>query len=333
MRPDQLLPDLEAQGLLSAEQAAALAAYERTRPFSVHYELRAILYFGIVLLSGGLGVLVYQHIDQIGHGVVVGFIALVMLACFAYAARHRPPFTWGEAPRAGLLPDYLLLLGCLTFLILEGYLQYQYNLFGTRYGLATILPALLFFPLAYAFDHRGVLTLALTALAAWVGVSTTPRSIFTEGDFSSLSAAGPLSMGLGVLLIATGLGSERWSRKPHFAFTYLTMGSNLALLTASSLLFSGYSYQLTSPLLLVLLIFVLSAFLVWYARRTQSYLFLLLGILYSYAALTYLFFTLVVAPHLDSEFVMLALCYFVASGIGVLMLFLNIRKILRISGN
>ena len=55
--PDHHLADIVARGLLLPEQAAAIAA-EAKRPFSVHYELRAVLYLGITLLAGGLGVLV-----------------------------------------------------------------------------------------------------------------------------------------------------------------------------------------------------------------------------------------------------------------------------------
>lgn len=332
MPADHLIPDLEAQGLLTPAQAAALTHYERTRPFSVHYELRAMLYFGITLLAGGLGVLVYQNIEHIGHGVIVGFISLVMLACFAYAARHRQPFTWGEAPRAGLLPDYLLLLGCLTFLILEGYLQYQYNLFGTRYGLVTILPAVLFAGLAYAFDHRGVLAMAVTALASWVGVSVAPLSAFTDDNFfrSSLGTAG-LLLGLG--LVGAGLLSEYLRRKPHFAFTYLSLGSNLALLAATVMMFAADESLVLSPLPAALLILVLSCFLVWYARRTHSYLFLLLGICYSYVVLTYGFFQLIDKSNANEGLFFLVLLYFAASAVGVVLLFVNLKKLLGIHGN
>ena len=79
--------------------------------------------------------------------------------------------------------DVVLLLGCLLFLALEGYLQYQYEVFGTSYGLAVIIPAVLFFFLAYRYDHQGVLSLAITALASWVGLSATPSKLLVEMIF------------------------------------------------------------------------------------------------------------------------------------------------------
>jgi len=322
----RILTDLEAQGLLPPAQTKAIVEFEQNRPFSIHYELRALLYFGITLLAGGLGVLVYQNIDHIGHGVVVGFIALVVAACFWFAARHRQPFTWGEAPKASLLPDYALLLGCLTFLVLEGYLQYQYNLFGNRYGLVTVLPAALFLWLAYLFDHRGVLSMGLTALGTWVGVNVAPLSAFSDESFLRYGL-GEAALGLGVVLMAAGLLSEYRNLKRHFAFTYLSLGSNVALLAATAILLGGTAAHLPSWLM-VPLIFTLSGFLFWYARRTQSYLFLLMGVVYSYIVLTYLLIRL--ADDSSGAWELLIMFYFPLSAIGAVLLFVNIKKILRI---
>lgn len=323
----RLLAELEAAGHLPPAQAAAIAEDERTRPFSLHYELRMLLYLGITLLAGGVGVLIYQHIDSLGHGVIIGAIALAMSASFAYAGRHRLAFTWGEAPRPSVAADYLLVLGCLLFLVLEGYLQVQYELFGTRYGLATVLPAGLFFGLAYRFDHRGVLSMAITALAAWVGVSVAPLDVFRQALLwhSALSFPGLL---LGLVLVAAGLGSEFLDRKRHFAFTYLSLGSNVALLAALSLLFATEGRYSLPWLLLVL---VLSAGLVWYARRAQSYLFLLMSVAYSYVAITYSIVRLLASGHSSDWVTPMLVFYLPLTLVGIVLLFLNSKKILRLA--
>jgi len=49
--PDPYLLDLQAQGLLPPAQAAAIAAADQARPFSLHYELRALLYLGTTLMG------------------------------------------------------------------------------------------------------------------------------------------------------------------------------------------------------------------------------------------------------------------------------------------
>ena len=321
-----LLPDLTAAGLVSPAQAAAIAAAERTRPFSLHYELRTLLYVGVTLLAGGLGALVYQHLDSLGHGVIIAGIALAMSAAFAYAERHRAAFTWGEAPRTSIAADYLLLLSCLLFLVLEGYLQAQYQLFGTRYGLPTVLPALLFLGLAYRFDHRGVLSLAITALAAWVGVSVAPLAVFGRDSWLGGALSIPaLLLGLG--LVAAGLLSEFLDRKRHFAFTYLGLGSNVALLAATWVLF--HTKEVVSlPLLLIL---GLSAGLVWHARRTQSYLFLVLSVAYSYVAITYGLVMLLAQSHSTAWVTPMLVLYLPLTLMGIVFLFINIKRILRLA--
>ena len=323
----RLLARLVADGPLPPAQADAIAADERTRPFSLHYELRALLYLGSVLLVGGLGVLIYKNRDSLGQEAITALIALLMVASFAYAARHRPAFTWGEAPRTSIAADYLLLLGCLLFLVLEGYVQYAYGVFGTRYGLATLLPAALFFALAYRYDHRGVLSMAVTALAAWVGVSVAPLAMFQHPDYLQAVLSRP-ALGLGVALVAAGLASERWQRKAHFAYTYLLLGSNLALLSATSLFFERTGLAAVSCWLLVLGI---CAGLVWYARRTQSYLFLLLGVFYGYVVGTAGLYRLSEGLGMEELLFSFGTLYFPLTLGALVLFFIKIKKILRLT--
>jgi hypothetical protein len=326
MLSDQLLEDLQTAGLLPPEQAAAISHDERSRPFSLHQELRAALYLGITLLTGGLGVLLYQHLDELGHGVIIGSMVLLMLAGFGYALRHRQPFTWAQIVPVSFVPDYALLLGCLLFLALETYLQVQFNVFRSRYGLVTLLPAVLFFPLAYRFDHRGVLAMGITALASWIGVSIAPVSAFTDNNFLT-SQLGGAAVLLGLLLVGVGLDADFNKRKAHFAFTYISLGANLALIAATAALFGFYPQPFLPKLLVVPLLLALSGGLIWYARRSQSYVFLLMGALYGYITVTYLFFTMLNFRHGDAG-ALLVMLYFSLSAAGVILLFMHGKKFL-----
>jgi hypothetical protein len=322
------LADLQRRGLLPPEQAATIAAAEAAQPFSLHYELRALLYLGITLLAGGLGVLVYQNIDSIGHGVIIAVVAVLMAACFGYAARHRAPFTWGVAPKTSVGADYLLLLGCLLFVVLEGYAQYQYGIFGSRYGLATAVPALVFLPLAYWFDHRGVLAMGLTALAAWAGLTVAPLAVLTENDFWNARIRSA-AVGLGLLLMVTGFLSEYRGRKAHFAFTYLLLGSNLALAAlATSAIELAFHEQPAASGGTALVMLALCAGLFWYARRTHSYWFAVLAAGYAYCAgacLLGLFIML-----LPDFLIMLALTVLLPlSALAVVLFFVKLKKIMR----
>ena len=325
---DPYLLDLQARGLLPPAQAATIAATDQARPFSLHYELRALLYLGITLLAGGLGVLVYQNLDTIGHQVIIGAIAGLVAACFAYAARHRAPFTWGIAPKTSVGADYLLILGCLLFVVLEGYLQYQYQLFGSRYGLATAVPALVFLPLAYWFDHRGVLAMGLTALASWVGLTVAPLAVLTENEFWNDDLRGA-AIGLGLGLMGAGFYSEQRGRKAHFAFTYLLLGSNLALAAlATSLVRATLDKQLMVGISSTLLMLALCAGLFWYARRTQSYWFLVLAAGYAYFAACYVLVQLVLA--LPDDLILLSATMLLPlSALAVVLFFVNLKKIMR----
>ncbi len=323
MQIQNLLQNLQDKGIISPEQNTVISEYEKTKSFSLHYELRTLLYLGITLLTGGLGVLIYQNLESIGHGVIVALIAIITLACFGFAFWKRESFTWSEVKNPHHFSDFVLLLGCTSFLILEGYLQFQYDLFGLKYGLVTFIPAVLFLFGAYFFDHRGVLSMAITAFASWVGVSIAPFSVLEKNDFSAPNFLFTAIV-LGLVLSALGLISEYKNLKKHFSFTYLLLGSNLTLIAALTGMFSHENWFIYAFITLALCV---GLFL--YARKTQSYIFLLMGTIYGYIALTYMLFKIAEAMGNDVVF-MFAMYYFLLSGVGVIVFLMKIKKILGI---
>ena len=297
MSPKEVLSELDKQGILPREQQAVLAEYEQQKPVSIYGELRSMLYVGITALSAGLGYLIYDNFDQIGHGALLLAMAAGCVACLVYAWLNRPVWSMTIVRDRAAFTDYALLLFCLLFLTLEGYAQYQYTLFGTRYGLATLLPALLFLPLAYHFDHRGVLAIALVALISWVGVTVRPLNLYLKTNFFAqptvLSA-----IGLSLLLIGVALALERRSIKPHFTYTYLTTAGNLLLIALLGGLFNFQEQRLLYALALLVTCVGFDLY-ARYERRTKpdrtagSFLFLLMATVYGYIGLTFLFFTYV----------------------------------------
>ena len=326
MNQKKILQSLQEKNIITPEQSSIISEYERTRPFSLHYELRTLLYLGITMLTGGLGVLIYQNIDSIGHGFIVALISLITLGCFGFAYLKRSPFSWEEVKNQSQFADFALLLGCMMFLVLEGYLQFQYNLFGTKYGLVTILPAIVFIPAAYFFDHRGVLSMGLTALASWVGVSIAPLSVLSQNDFSAPNFLFT-AIALGLALSGVGLFSEYKNLKKHFSFTYLFLGSNLTLIACMTGMFNHANWFIYSIIAIGLCIGLFQ-----YARKTQSYIFLLMGVIYGYISLTYLLFKVLELINNETLWV-LAMYYFLLSGVGVVMFLINIKKILGVGKN
>jgi hypothetical protein len=278
------------------------------------------LYLGILLFGAGIGVIIYENIDTIGHQAIIATIACVSIFCFYHSYKNRLPYTNFEVKNPNKFSDYSLLLGATTFLVLEGYLQFQYQAFGTRYGLAVLMPTIIFFFCAYRFDHRGVLSLALTGLASWLGLTIAPMSVLGGNDFTDIRIIVPAIV-LGVILVALGWASGKYRIKGHFSFTYLFMGGNLACLAALTGLFT-HDYKI--------IYFTTTAFLCCFfilrSREVQSFIFLLMGVIYGYVIITYALFT----TFGGTAAALLATYYFLFSSVGVIIFLLNVKKILRI---
>ncbi|RYE22966.1 MAG: DUF2157 domain-containing protein [Sphingobacteriaceae bacterium] len=190
-------------------------------------------------------------------------------------------FSWFKVASRGHVYDYVLLLGTLTLLTFTAYLQYQYNVFGTSYGLATFLPMVALFFIAYYFDHLGVLNLAIVNLAVWLGVSVTPKQLLIASNYNSETIIYTyLALGLFLLLLA--FLTTRYQIKPHFKFSYQHYGVHTSFIA----LFSAYFYYDQKGIAFLWLIgVILLAFLLYKdALKHKSFYFLLLALLYGYFA-------------------------------------------------
>lgn len=303
-------------GWISQEQHDKIETWQRESPFTLHWELRSILYTGVLLLTSGLGIIIYKNIDTIGHTAIILAIAAACGICFWYCCRHRLPYSNLKTEYENPWFDYVLLLGCLLFLGLEGYLQFRYEIFGTRYGLATLIPAVLFFFLAYRFDHVGILSMAITALASWAGITVSP-GLLTDGSLSESSLV-HTGLILSVFLIAAGYFMKERNIKRHFTFTWYNFGFNLYFIAVLAAMFT-----LEIPYLYFGLLILGCGLLIRYSIHEKSFYFLLIPVIYGYVGITWLIFQL----SLDG---ILGLYYFVFSCAGVIWFFLNYKKILKI---
>ena len=116
---EKILGDLLQKGLIASEDAEEIERFSIGQPFSLHWELKLLLYLGVILLNAGLGFIIYENIDGIGHAAIITLIGAISAGCFWYAIRHRRPFTLEEVESPTPYFDYILLLGCLTFLLME----------------------------------------------------------------------------------------------------------------------------------------------------------------------------------------------------------------------
>lgn len=317
-----LYKKLHTEGLISTQTLEKVVEKDKNPLFSLHWELKTLLYLGVTLLSTGLGILIYKNIDTIGHQFILLFIAAICTGSFFYCVKNRKPFSREKVKSPSSFYDYILLLGCLSLLSFLGYLQFQYHVFGDNYGLATFIPMLVLFYVAYEFDHIGVLSMGITNLAIWLGATITPFAMLSNGLYGSNPLIIPYLF-LGLLLLAAAYLSERYNFKKHFKFTYQNFGVNISFIA----LFTGYFSFYEHPLSFLWLITVLLLAFILYrdALKNKSFYFLLLVILYAYTAIS----TLVVRVlfNIDSEAAFVTgLLYFIGSAIGLIIVLIQLNK-------
>lgn len=271
------------KGLLTGEQNDQLRKIEDRQLVSVYFDLRALLYAGVVLFSSGIGILIYKNIGDIGHLVAIGILSLFTVASFVYiflkGPRYQPQEVAGPTPYF----EYIVLLGSLLLISVQGYLQFKYELLTENLGLSTLISAAIFFYVAYRFDHIGVLSLGITALASFFSITLSPKkwysADFLEGSHLYLTA---IFFGTGLALAALLL--EKRDIKAHFTFTYL----NFALLIFFAGALSAMMIEESQMGWYLLVVYAGVVFAWLSARRRRSFLFLLYAFLAGYIATTYL---------------------------------------------
>lgn len=311
------------EGLISGGAFEKVKAVEENRHFSVHWELKALLYLGVLLLSGGLGILIYKNIDTIGHQAVLAFMALVSGGCFYYCYRKKAPFAFSKVESPDAFFDYLLLLACLTFVSFIAYIQYQYTIFGDHLKLATFVPMVVLFFCAYYFDHLGVLSLAITNLAAWMGIVVTPTQILRQNDFHSNTLI-YTALFLGALLLAAGTISKWKNIKQHFRFTYINFGAHILFIAALAGMFHFRHWYL----LWFLLLLGIAAYFYWHSILERSFYFLLILTLYTYIGIVYVVSDLLFSKLRASDLIpfYLALMFYIGSAVGMIRFLIHHNK-------
>ncbi len=300
-----------------------IGAHYQERPFSIFWEVRTLLYLGVVSLSSGIGILIYKNIDTIGHQTLLGLIAVLTAACFGYCAKRAQPFTSGQGAKESSWADYVLLLGVLLFGIFTGYVQAQYAIFGKHYGLALGIPGAFYLFLAYRFDHRGVLQLGLSGLCAAVGVVVTPLSA-VDGNLFDHRTPVYAGLAMGALYAAAGMLSEKSDFKKHFGFSYINFAMHLSMIASLTGMMTADGWEES---IFFLLLAAFAAGLWRHAQRRRSPYFLLCAVLYGYVGFTYM-----CMHHLfrysTSGMVSLVFLYFILSCAGTIYFFLNMKTYL-----
>lgn len=229
VNPDvvRAIATLRTGDVLSAGQAAFFDRVARRGLVSVRFEIRTLLYVGVLLLTSGVGVLVARHQEDIGPLAIATGIALAAAGSLIWVTRRAAPFAWGEVPSPHVAFDYVLLLGLLLVAADLAYAEVQFTVLGPRWAYHLLIVGVLYLLAAYRWDSRTALGLALTTLAAWRGVSLSlVPALIGPGVAADLRAS---AIALGALYVGAAVLSVRLARKPHFEEVFAGTGLLLLL--------------------------------------------------------------------------------------------------------
>jgi len=188
----------------------------------IRAELKTLLYAGVLVAVAGVGKFVKDYHDRLGPVVIASALGAAALACLAYAFRRSPEFSWGATVSPHLAADYVLVLGALLVASDLAYVERQFRVLGNRWPYHFLVVAVVYFLLAYRFDSRAVLSLAVSAFATWRGASVTMT--FEGHERAGFGVLRVNALATGALFVAAGFLSVRSRRKPHFEKVYVTAG-------------------------------------------------------------------------------------------------------------
>jgi len=302
------LEQWKGQGMISPEQHAHLASLSRGEPFSLFLELNVLLYAGVLAFVAGLGWTVSTWSQQLGDVLVLTILSTVLAACFWYCFSRAPAWVPAETPAPSPIFDYVLYLGSFIWSLELAYLENRFHVLSGQVDLYLLATAGLFFFLAYRFDNRFVLSLALSTLAGWFGLTISHWPSHQDAAYRQYALLYCLLVGIaGTLLQRRGL-------KPHFFGTYLNIVANVLFWALLSGVFNRQGYGVW----LLALIIACGASLAWGLARRQ-FAFVAYAAVYGYVGVS----SMLLRGITDDTAV---LGYFVVTGVAMLVVLVKIAR-------
>ena len=296
------------QGAISTEQQARLASLSRREPFSLSLELNILLYAGVLAFVAGLGWTISTWSQQLGDVLVLTVLSVILTASFWYCFSRAP--AWSAAETAAPTPifDYVLYLGSLVWCVELAYLENRFHLLSGQWDLYLLATALLFFFFTYRFDNRFVLSLALSSLAGWFGITISHVPSHQDAAYRQYALLYCLLVGVAGAIL------QRLKLKPHFFITYLNVAANVLFWAILSGVFDSENHDLWLAGLLV----ACAASLVWGLKRRQ-FAFVAYAAIYGYVGVSWMLLRNVS----DGTFI---LAYFVLTAIAMIVMLVNIAR-------
>ncbi len=267
-----------------------------------------LLYAGVLAFVAGLGWSITTWSRQLGDVLILSILTALLAGCFWYCFSRAPAWSPAETPSPSLVFDYVLYLGSLTWSVALAYIENRFHLLSGQWDLYLLATAGLFFFLAYRFDNRFVLSLALSSLAGWFGLTISHWQSHQDATYRQYAILYSLIVGL------AGAMFQRRGLKAHFFGTYLNIAANVLFWALLSGVFNTRGY---GPWFLALLA-ACGASLAWGLTRRQ-FSFVAYAAVYGYIGVSS-----ILIRNLRGDTVLLS--YFVVTGVAMLFLLVLIAR-------
>ncbi len=297
MTTGERLDQWKKDGIITSAQFDAISPLVRKDLFSIFIELNGLLYLGVLSFVAGVGWTIQVYFANLGDAAIISALTLLFFLSFYYCFSRALPWSPEEVESPNMAFDYVLYAGCLVFALELGYLENRFHLLQDYWDFYLLFSSLLFFALAYRFDNRLVLSLALSTLAGWFGIRLSRFAFNYEESLRTYALA------YGVIVAGMGAWLYRKVIKKHFIETYLHIAANVMFIA----LISGVADASGAWLYLAGLL-VLGAIAIVEGIRFNRFTFVAYGTIYGYIGIS---IEVLRNTTIDSTF---ALSYLIISG-------------------
>jgi len=297
------------EALISPEQHSYLSGLCRREQVSLFLELNILLYAGVLAFVAGLGWTVSTWSQQLGDLLVVAVLSTLLADCFWYCFSRAPGWSFAETPAPTAIFDYVLYLGSLVWGIELAYLENRFHVLSGQWNFHLLATAAFFFFLAYRFDNRCVLSLALSSLAGWFGLTISHLPFHQDTAYRRFALLYCLLVGIGGVLL------KQRSLKPHFFGTYLNIVANVLFWALLSGVFNRRGYGIWFLALLI----ACAGSLAWGLKR-REFVFVAYSAVYGYVGVS----SILIRGVYDDTVV---LGYFVITAVAMLLALILIPRL------
>ncbi|MBN1363577.1 MAG: DUF2157 domain-containing protein [Syntrophaceae bacterium] len=295
---------------INATQLHTLEDIHTLKIFSVHRELRLFLYIGILLIITGVGLTIKKYFANLGDIIIISSLTLCFTASFIYCFIKGESFSRNEVPSPNIAFDYVLFFGCAFFSMDIAYVETQFHLLGDQWNNYLLISTTLFFFLAYRFDNRLVLSLALSTFAAWFGFT------LSEHLFSFKEYYREYSITYSLIVLLLGGILYRLAIKKHFFDIYLNFAVHFLCIALVAGVVEYKIFSIYFPALIMA-----CAALTYYSVKTRKFLYMLYAVIYGYIGIS-----IVILDHIYRD-TFLMFTYFILTSLLVIgSIFMISRK-------